>query len=79
MAAAICCSTAQHAGLPGTGRHPHSHGTGCTLSAAITACLARGDSLANAIDKARDYVKQGLRQSLTIGQGQGPICHWVNP
>ena len=56
---------------------PHSHGTGCTLSAAITACLAHGDTLADAIDKARDYVKQGLRQSLAIGHGQGPICHWA--
>ena len=56
---------------------PHSHGTGCTLSAAITACLAHGDTLADAIEKARDYVKQGLRQSLAIGHGQGPICHWA--
>ena len=57
---------------------PHSHGTGCTLSAAITACLAHGDTLANAIDAARHYVKQGLRQPLAIGHGQGPICHWVS-
>ncbi len=56
---------------------PHSHGTGCTLSAAITACVARGETLCEAIDHARAYVKQGLRQSLAIGHGQGPICHWA--
>lgn len=56
---------------------PHSHGTGCTLSAAITAGLARGQKLEPAIEAARAYVKQGLRQALAIGQGQGPICHWA--
>ena len=56
---------------------PHTHGTGCTLSAAITAGLARGQELEQAIALGRDYVKQGLQQALAIGQGQGPICHWA--
>ena len=56
---------------------PHTHGTGCTLSAAITAGLALGQDLDVAITAARAYVKQGLRQALAIGQGQGPICHWA--
>ena len=55
---------------------PHSHGTGCSLSAAITAGLAQSRPLATAIDTGRTYVKQGLRNALAIGQGQGPICHW---
>lgn len=57
---------------------PHSHGTGCTLSAAITAGLARGNDLLTAISAARTYVKQGLRQALAIGHGQGPLCHWAH-
>ena len=61
----------------GTGSTPPQPWHRCTLSAAITARLARGDTLTNAIDKARNYVKQGLRQSLAIGHGQGPICHWT--
>lgn len=56
---------------------PHTHGTGCTLSAAITAGLALGQDLDVAIAAARAYVKQGLKQALAIGQGQGPICHWA--
>ena len=55
---------------------PHTHGTGCTLSAAITAGLALGQDLDEAIARARAYVKGGLKQALAIGQGQGPICHW---
>ena len=56
---------------------PHTNGTGCTLSAAITAGLALGQDLDVAITAARAYVKQGLKQALAIGQGQGPICHWA--
>ena len=55
---------------------PHSHGTGCSLSAAITAGLARQQGLHRAIDAGRAYVKQGLQRALAIGHGQGPICHW---
>ncbi len=55
---------------------PHSHGTGCTLSAAIAAGLAQGQTVPAAISAARIYVKEGLRQALAIGHGQGPICHW---
>jgi hydroxymethylpyrimidine/phosphomethylpyrimidine kinase len=55
---------------------PHTHGSGCTLAAAITAGLASGLSLAVAIDQARRYVRAGLVHSLAIGAGQGPLCHW---
>jgi hydroxymethylpyrimidine/phosphomethylpyrimidine kinase len=54
----------------------HSHGSGCTLSAAITARLAHGDDLPTAIARARAYVRQGLTWSLPIGRGQGPLGHW---
>jgi hydroxymethylpyrimidine/phosphomethylpyrimidine kinase len=55
---------------------PHTHGTGCTLSAAIAANLAKGEELFSAIEKAKAYVTQALQFSLTIGQGQGPVGHF---
>ena len=55
---------------------PHTHGSGCTLSAAITAWLAHGLPLAEAVHLARVYVEGGLLHSLAIGAGQGPLCHW---
>ena len=55
---------------------PHTHGSGCTLGAAITALRARGLSLTEAIIEAKRYVEGGLRTSLAIGSGQGPLCHW---
>ena len=54
----------------------HSHGSGCTLSAAITARLAHGDDLPSAVAAARAYVRRGLTWSLALGQGQGPLGHW---
>lgn len=55
---------------------PHTHGSGCTLSAAITAQRARGKALERAIELAKAYVEGGLRHSLAIGAGSGPLCHW---
>ncbi len=54
----------------------HSHGSGCTLSAALTARLAHGDDLPTAVTNARAYVRRGLTWSLPLGQGQGPLGHW---
>ncbi len=55
---------------------PHTHGSGCTLVAAITAQRAHGRPLAEAVIEAKRYVEGGLRTSLAIGAGQGPLCHW---
>jgi hydroxymethylpyrimidine/phosphomethylpyrimidine kinase len=55
---------------------PHTHGSGCTLGAAITAGRARGLALEPAVVAAKAYVEGGLRRSLAIGGGQGPLCHW---
>jgi hydroxymethylpyrimidine/phosphomethylpyrimidine kinase len=54
----------------------HTHGSGCTLGAAITAGRARGLELEAAVVAAKDYVEGGLRRALAIGGGQGPLCHW---
>ncbi len=52
-----------------------THGTGCTLSAAITACLALGYPLPDAVVIAKAYVNQGLRTAQIVGQGVGPMTH----
>jgi hydroxymethylpyrimidine/phosphomethylpyrimidine kinase len=52
---------------------PHTHGTGCVLSAAIAAFLARGEDLAAAVAGAKDFVTDAIRHSLAIGRGIGPV------
>ena len=55
---------------------PNSHGSGCTLSAAITAHRAKAVPLLEAVLGAKRYVEGALRHALAIGAGQGPLCHW---
>ena len=54
----------------------HTHGTGCTLSAAIAANLALGKAPLTAVKDAKDYVTSALHHALAIGQGQGPVGHF---
>ncbi|WOD37573.1 bifunctional hydroxymethylpyrimidine kinase/phosphomethylpyrimidine kinase [Nodosilinea sp. E11] len=54
----------------------HTHGTGCTLSAAIAANLALGKDPLTAVQAAKDYVTSALNHALAIGQGQGPVGHF---
>jgi len=53
----------------------NTHGTGCTLSAAICARLALGAPLADAIRGAKDYLTEGLRRSYAVGKGRGVVHH----
>jgi hydroxymethylpyrimidine/phosphomethylpyrimidine kinase len=55
---------------------PHTHGTGCTLAAAIAANLALGYTPPAAVQSAKQYVTTALKHSLAIGGGQGPVGHW---
>ncbi|TVQ51221.1 MAG: bifunctional hydroxymethylpyrimidine kinase/phosphomethylpyrimidine kinase [Spirulina sp. DLM2.Bin59] len=55
---------------------PHTHGTGCTLSAAIAAHLALGHDLKASITGGKAYVTQALHHAIAIGQGTGPIGHF---
>lgn len=55
----------------------HTHGTGCTFSAAITACLAKGMGVEESIMTARTYIQFAIEDSLGIGAGQGPTNHWA--
>jgi hydroxymethylpyrimidine kinase/phosphomethylpyrimidine kinase/thiamine-phosphate diphosphorylase len=57
----------------------HTHGTGCTLSAAIAASLARGFELADALVLAKMYVTAGLRAAVQLGAGPGPVAHTGYP
>lgn len=54
----------------------HTHGTGCTFSAALTAHLALGRSLAAAIPLAQRYVAGAIRHAPGLGQGHGPMQHF---
>ncbi len=53
----------------------HTHGTGCTYSAAITACLARGMSLAAAVGCAKRFIAEAIRTNPGLGGGSGPVNH----
>jgi hydroxymethylpyrimidine/phosphomethylpyrimidine kinase len=53
-----------------------THGTGCTLAAAIAANLALGEDAFTATQSAKTYVTHALRHALRIGKGQGPVGHF---
>ena len=57
------------------------HGTGCTLSSAIAAFIARGLNLEEAITKAKEYITDAIRYgaNIEIGKGYGPVNHGFNP
>jgi hydroxymethylpyrimidine/phosphomethylpyrimidine kinase len=55
----------------------HTHGTGCTLSAAIAAHLALGQSLLDSINAAIEYVHHAIATAPTLGSGHGPLNHFA--
>lgn len=59
----------------------NTHGTGCTLSSAITAYLAQGMSLINAVEEAKEYITMAIAEGadVCIGKGHGPLNHFFNP
>lgn len=56
----------------------NTHGSGCTLSAAIAANLALGQVPLAAVKAAKNYVTKALEHSLDLGQGQGPVGHFFS-
>jgi len=54
----------------------HTHGTGCTLSAAITALLALGTELDSAVERSIEWVHRAICTAPNIGSGHGPLNHW---
>ncbi len=55
----------------------HTHGTGCTFSACITAELAKGKSIKESIFLAKDFISQAISNPINIGHGHGPVNHWA--
>lgn len=55
----------------------HTHGTGCTLASAIATLLGQGERLQEAVPTARDYVRRAILAAPALGQGHGPLGHWV--
>ena len=53
----------------------NTHGTGCTLSSAITANLSCGKDLINSCELGIKYVNEAIRSNLNLGKGNGPINH----
>ncbi|MGC8794043.1 MAG: bifunctional hydroxymethylpyrimidine kinase/phosphomethylpyrimidine kinase [Bryobacteraceae bacterium] len=53
----------------------HTHGTGCTYSAAIAACLARGLELPEAVQVAKTFITEAIRSNPGLGGGSGPVNH----
>ncbi len=58
--------------------NPNTHGTGCTLSSAIAANLAKGFDLPTAIQRSKDYLSGALAAMLDLGKGRGPMQHNFN-
>ncbi len=54
----------------------NTHGTGCTLSSAIAANLARGFLIPEAIARAKNYLNEALRTAPGLGKGHGPLNHF---
>lgn len=55
----------------------HTHGTGCTFSAALTAGLASGLELEAALQQAKGFIQAAIEDGIVIGQGLGPTNHWA--
>lgn len=55
--------------------NPNTHGTGCTLSSAIASNLAKGCSMPEAVERAKDYISGALEAMLDLGKGSGPMNH----
>ena len=56
----------------------NTHGTGCTLSSAIAANLAKGHGLKNSVGRAKNYLTGALMSGLNLGKGSGPLDHGFN-
>ena len=55
--------------------NPNTHGTGCTLSSAIAANLAKGFDLETSVKRAKEYISGALSAMLDLGKGSGPMDH----
>lgn len=56
----------------------NTHGTGCTLSSAIAAHLAKGSSIQEAVSASKEYVTNAIEHSISLGKGVGPTNHFYS-
>jgi hydroxymethylpyrimidine/phosphomethylpyrimidine kinase len=56
----------------------HTHGTGCTLASAIACYLAKDEPLQKAVQQASDYVQKAIQNAPKLGNGHGPLGHFVS-
>ena len=58
----------------------NTHGTGCTLSSALAAAIARGEELTSAVKSAKQYIENAIRSGArySLGHGHGPVNHFFN-
>ena len=56
----------------------HTHGTGCTMASALTACLAKSHDIKYSFEAAHTYVNKAIKTSPKFGFGNGPINHCYN-
>ena len=75
----VLCSGDMVVRFPGTRVDTrHTHGTGCTYAAAITAALACGEPLADAVLQAKRYVQLAIESAPGLGSGHGPLNHFAS-
>lgn len=75
----LLCSQTQEVWFPGKRiMAQNTHGTGCTLSTAIACGLAKGSSLEESIQNAKDYLAELLRLDIPLGHGNGPLHHCLS-
>jgi hydroxymethylpyrimidine/phosphomethylpyrimidine kinase len=55
----------------------NTHGTGCTFSAAVCACLALGHPPKEALRRAKAFITEAIRTAPGLGRGHGPVNHWA--
>jgi len=56
---------------------PNTHGTGCSLASAVSAYLAGGEPLIQAVQKGKLFITEAIRQARPLGQGHGPVNHFA--
>ncbi|MMZ68428.1 Pyridoxine kinase [compost metagenome] len=56
----------------------NTHGTGCTLSSAIASNLSKGMEVSSAVNAAKIYITEAIKQGFTIGHGVGPVHHFYD-
>jgi len=57
----------------------NTHGTGCTFASSVAARLAKGLSLVDAVEDAKNYITNAIKRAdeLNVGEGHGPVYHWL--